>query len=139
MKIEIGKKYHTESCLEVSVIKDDLRGTPWPVVIVIDCGDGSDTIDFCSVDGMTTSHGQLVEYGSQFKMDDPVMVRDADSHQWEKRYFAYLRNDGPFPTFATWRFGLTSWTAGKDAITIWDCCRKPTVEELVTQQPLQVK
>jgi hypothetical protein len=78
MKIISTEKYITETGLGVTIIKDNLRGTPWPIVICVDMQDGTDTIDFCDENGMTTEHGQLQPYGSQFKLDAPVMVRDSD-------------------------------------------------------------
>lgn len=133
MKIISTKKYITETGLDVKIIKDNLRGTPWPIVICIDMQDGTDTIDFCDITGMTTGHGQLHPYGSQFKLDDPVMMRDAcepDSAA-RPRYFAGMING----RFATWSGGCTSWTAVAPAdVMMWDYCRKPTAEESSKRQ-----
>lgn len=53
MKIISTEKYITETGLDVKIIKDNLRGTPWPIGICIDMQDGTDTIDFCDITGMT--------------------------------------------------------------------------------------
>ena len=129
MKIISTKKYITETGLDVKIIKDNLRGTPRPIVICIDMQDGTDTIDFCDITGMTSGHGQLHPYGSQFKLDEPLMVRDSDEpdSKLRRRHFAYVI-DGKI---ATWVDGHTSLTVRtSDDVTAWEYCRKPTVEEL---------
>lgn len=131
MKIISTEKYITETGLDVNIIKDNLRGTPWPIVICIDMQDGTDTIDFCDANGMTTEHGQLHPYGSQFKLDDPVMVRDSDESDsaLRRRHFAYVI-DGKI---ATWVDGHTSLTVrASDDVSAWEYCRKPTAEELAS-------
>ena len=133
MKIISTEKYITETGLDDKIIKDNLRGTPWPIVICIDMQDGTDTIDFCDITGMTTGHGQLHPYGSRFKLDDPVMVRDAcepDSAA-RPRYFAGMING----RVATWSAGRTSWSADSSVdVTTWEHYRKPTTEELTLRQ-----
>ena len=129
MKIISTEKYITETGLDVKIIKDNLRGTPRPIVICIDMQDGTDTIDFCDITGMTSGHGQLHPYGSQFKLDDPVMVRDLDESNsaLRRRHFAYVI-DGKI---AAWADGHTSLTVrASDDVSAWEYCRKPTVEEL---------
>lgn len=131
MKIISSEKYITETGLGVTIIKDNLRGTPWPIVICIDMQDGTDTIDFCDENGMTTEHGQLQPYGSQFKLDEPVMVRDSDEpdSRLRIRHFAYAING----KIAAWRWtGRTSLTArSSDDVTVWEYGRKLTPEELM--------
>jgi hypothetical protein len=70
--------------------------------------DGTDTIDFCDSNGMTTEHGQLQPYGSQFKLNELVMVRDSDEpdSRLRLRHFAYVI-DGKI---AAWADGHTSLT-----------------------------
>ena len=129
MKIIPTEKYITETGLDVTIIKDNLRGTPWPIVICVDMQDGTDTIDFCDETGMTTEHGQLQPYGSQFKLDEPVMVRDSDEpdSRLRLRHFAYVI-DGKI---AAWADGRTSLTVrSSDDVSVWEYARKLTPEEL---------
>jgi hypothetical protein len=64
-----------------------------------------------------------------FKIDDPVMVRDYNEGHWFCRYFAGINKEGN-PT--TWWNGTTSWTAKEECsdIVSWSYCRKPTADEL---------
>lgn len=120
MKIIPTEKYITETGLDVTIVKDNLRGTPWPIVICVDMQDGTDAIDFCDENGMTTEHGQLQPYGSQFKLDEP------DSRM-RIRHFAYVIDD----KIAAWSYGRTSSTTrSSDDVTVWDYGRKLTPEEL---------
>lgn len=133
MKIISTEKYITETGLDVKIIKDNLRGTPWPIVICIDMQAGTDTIDFCDEYGMTTNHGQLQPYWSQFKLDALVIVRNACEPESALlfRHFAYMI-DGKI---ATWSAGCTSWTADSSTdVAAWDYCRKPTVDELASRR-----
>jgi hypothetical protein len=92
--------------------------------------DGTDAIDFCDRNGMTTEHGQLHPYGSQFKLDEPVMVRDSDEpdSRLRLRHFAYAING----KIAAWADGHTSLTVrSSDDVTAWEYGRKLTPEELM--------
>ena len=83
---------------------------------------------------MTTGHGQLHPYGSQFKLDDLVIVRNACEPESASlfRYFAYMI-DGKI---ATWSAGCTSWTVDSHTdVATWDYCRKPTREEFTLRKP----
>lgn len=63
-----------------------------------------------------------------FKIDDPVMVRDSILHSWRRRYFAGTAEDG---TALTWEGGQTKWSSSnRNNLIPWEECRKPTKEEL---------
>jgi hypothetical protein len=69
----------------------------------------------------------LIEVGpyDDFKVDDPVMVRDDSENKWVRRHFAGVAPDGK-PV--AWNVGATSWTT--ESRTSWSFCRRPTPEEL---------
>lgn len=71
---------------------------------------------------------EVSEY-EDFKIDDPVMVRDNEGEEWVRRYFAGVDANG-FPL--TWCYGATSWTNEnkQNQAVNWRECRKPTAEEL---------
>ena len=63
-----------------------------------------------------------------FKIDDPVMIKFANSSYWLRRYFAGVNADGE-PT--VYKGGSTSWsTAAFDNRSTCKECRRPTPEEL---------
>lgn len=63
---------------------------------------------------------------SNFKIDDPVMVRNNKDKEWIKGYFAGFDSEG----FAyAWLCGQTSWTAYGEK-NRWNEYRSPTEEEL---------
>ena len=70
---------------------------------------------------------QTVTPWDDFKIDDPVMVRnECNDPSWHCRYFAGVGNNRPL-TFAG---SATSWS-NEVAFTVgWDECRRPTAEEL---------
>jgi hypothetical protein len=60
-----------------------------------------------------------------FKIDEPVLVRDSDDTDWMRACFAGVDSKGN-PT--SWFNGKNSWTTS--SIIIWRQCRRPTPEEL---------
>lgn len=49
------------------------------------------------------------------KVDTPILVRDTEDEQWERRYFAKYENK----TIYAWDVGRTSWSG--DSMTGWAC------------------
>lgn len=43
---------------------------------------------------------------SKVKVDTPILVKDFDSNDWKKRYFAYYKDE----TVYAWENGATSWS-----------------------------
>lgn len=62
---------------------------------------------------------------ADFKIDDPVMVKNNSDPSWFKRYFAGVDCYGCPLTFSD---AGTSWTSNRTII--WSQCRRPTEEEL---------
>ena len=79
-----------------------------------------------SADGLNFFH-RLVEVSpyADFVIDEPVMVRDADDHQWRKAHFSGVVDSHPSAFFG----GLTKWSSNGQAAS-WLQCRRPTKEEL---------
>jgi len=64
---------------------------------------------------------------ADFKIDDPVMVRNAV--EWVKRHFAGVTDMG---APKVWDAGFTSWTSEEQPNAFWNQCRRPTAEELAS-------
>lgn len=130
MKIEICKKYKLAD------------GTP----VLVEFGGGQSKaapgseknphvgccgrVLFYTVDGkaQTSCYANLVEVNEweDFKIDEPVMVRNLESGVWEKRHFAgSILKGKPL----TWANGSTSFTSYEDKVA-WNYCRRPTEGEL---------
>lgn len=60
-----------------------------------------------------------------FKIDEPVMVRNLANEPWAPRYFAGVESGKP----KAWNSGATRWSAGT-MFSFWAECRRPTPEEL---------
>ena len=128
MPISMNKKYRTKSGSDVTLlsINAPLNGA-YKIVGVVNNGlfrwshTGS-----CS-SGAMFDLVEVSEY-EDFKIDDPVMVRDDDTEEWVRRHFAGVTNEG---VALCWYGASTSWTvdADEEKITWWQC-RKPTAEEL---------
>lgn len=80
-------------------------------------------------DGMWEGKSRLIEVSpyADFKIDEPVMVRDSGNQSWGRGFFGGVSNEKPF----VWSFGATKWSSGNDR-TYWNQCRRPTAEELAT-------
>lgn len=50
---------------------------------------------------------------SKVEIDTPILVRDYEGQEWERRYFAKYENK----TIYAWDSGRTSWT--EDGVTEW--------------------
>ena len=57
----------------------------------------------------------LVDW-SRVPVDTPILVRDSESSEWKRRYFAKYKNNMVY----AWEAGATSWSAGSPAhMTDW--------------------
>lgn len=130
--IEMNRKYRTRDGRAVRVLCVD-AGTAYPVVGVL--ADQPEQLHRWMADGVfsrlvASEHRlNLVEASEwdDFKIDEPVMVRDRDSDPWSRGYFAGVYSSTGNPM--TWRHATASWTAcGKTQC--WNQCRRPTPEEL---------
>lgn len=128
--IEMGKNHRTRDGRPARVICVDAKGEQ-PVVALVPNGN-SESVIRTSLAGEFHPGGphdelDLIEVGpyDDFKIDEPVMVRDDSENNWARRHFAGVAPDGK-PT--TWQNGGTSWTTTYRIR--WCYCRRPTEEEL---------
>ena len=64
---------------------------------------------------------------SKVKVDTPILVRNYESNEWIKRYFAEYRSGEVY----AWKYGATSWTANNEyAVTSWNCAKLAESEEI---------
>lgn len=130
-KIEIGKKYRTRDGKPVRVLCTDLNSDNYPVVACIEENDNFKHVRFFTADGKfnagTTHYYDLIEVITlyDFKIDEPVMVRDYGNKDWHRRYFSGVVEGKA----SAWSCGSTRWSSGGDKVR-WDECRRPTPEEL---------
>ena len=61
---------------------------------------------------------------SKVKVDTPILVRDDECEEWERRYFAKFEDS----TIYAWNDGCTSWT-GEGQMTIWNYVKLAESEE----------
>ena len=129
----MGKKYKQRNGAPVRVLCIDNGCPTYPVVAATEEG----ALFMYTAEGKFHSDTNLLSgidlvedtpY-ADFKVDDKVMVRDADHHTWNRRYFSHINSEG-FPV--CFSEGVTSWVAAASSFhsTFWKQCRKPTAEEL---------
>lgn len=122
--IDINKKYRTRDGRDVVIYAINGSGR-YPVYGAVDGLITNWSVDGVAPEGM--SHADLFEISpyDDFKIDDPVMVRNYEGQVWVRGYFAGVRDDRA-STFAD---GCTKWSGDGDS-TEWNQCRRPTTEEL---------
>lgn len=133
--IDKDKTYRTRDGRNVTILCVDRKHPEYPVIALVERGDGFESSESYTSNGHFSAHGcehhlDLIEVKpfEDFKIDEPVLVRNTPDEQWQRRYFAGVTEDG-YPT--TWPQGATSWSAVKDGnLTYWAECRRPTPEEL---------
>ena len=126
----MDKKYKTKDGNPVRILCIDKPGD-YPVVGLVDSSTDIDewTLYGKYYDDCSNSIDDLVEVSEwdDFKIDDPVMVRDSENGPWFKRYFAGVNHGKP----SVWCAGATSWSSeSSDDFVYWKQFRKPTAEEL---------
>lgn len=63
---------------------------------------------------------------SKVKVDTPILVRNTEKEEWQKRHFARFKNGKVY----AWYDGLTSWsTAGEDDVNFWKYAKLAESEE----------
>lgn len=121
--IEMGKKYRYKNG-EKAIILTVNRPQKYSVISMNSVGE----ILSHKEDGTSGVHGMnwdLVEVSpyEDFKIDEPVVVRDSDQQQWTRAHFAGVSPNGrPM----SWCGGTTSWTHKVDPI-VWLYCKKVKV------------
>ena len=139
-KVEIGKKYRTRNGRAVRVLCTDAKDSTCPVIALVTEGEVERVKHLTESghysDGGLPEHAyDLIEASpwDDFKVDEPVMVREYSSAEWARRYFAGVL-DG---RAATWANGVTSWSNQTERrTTLWSQCRRPTEEEMQTKVTL---
>jgi len=132
-KLTKESKVKTRNGYPARIICDDALGK-FPIVALIELLGGEQACWYTDegIDKDDASNFDLVEVSpyDDFRVDDPVMVRDK-FHYWYRRHFAGVDRDGIPKVFSR---GCTSFTtdrfAGDDEYEIWNECRRPTDEEL---------
>jgi hypothetical protein len=127
MKIEMNKKYKTFDGQDVRIICVD-KGGKYPVVGIV--GENIRTFTETGVSCLYDDLG-LVEISpfADFKDGDPVMVRNIDSDNWNRRFFSHLDQSAKRNIVHAYISGATKW-ASYGATAAWVQCRRPTAEEL---------
>lgn len=92
---------------------------------ITECGrTDCDECDFgdsfiCMAKAMEWANSEYVEPPvdwSKIPVDTPILVRDSESSEWKRRYFAKYKNNMVY----AWEAGATSWSAGSPAhMTDW--------------------
>lgn len=126
--IYMNKKYRTRDGNAARILVTDLvTDTPYKVLAAVTGDDGQEICFSYTIDGKfyysTSSGSDLVEFTpwDDFKVDDPVLVKNLDDNYWVKRYFAGVDANGD-PT--TWYSGATSWsTSTQSIVEHWDECK----------------
>ena len=135
--ISMDKQYRTRNGDPVRILYTNKKGNNMPVVALVTLDSNNEEIHVFTKEGKfynninKESSFDLIEVTpyDDFKIDEPVMVRDYPDEPWKRRYFAGVSKDG-CPT--TWAMGTTSWSGIKDRYSkcSWLECRRPTPEEL---------
>jgi hypothetical protein len=126
--ISMDKKYKYRNGEPARVLCVDRANSQMPVVSLT--ADGAITLHTKAGGYLVECEGDLdlieVSPWDDFKIDEPVMVRNHDSHMWQGRHFAGVATSG---SARAWENGLTSWTANGRTMN-WQQCRRPTAQEL---------
>ena len=127
MKIEIGKQYRTKNGKPVRIICVDRDNTYCVVGLMGENQTlGIWTIAGCYQNEVETQY-DLIEVGQfdDFKVDEPVLVRDSDRDSWNKRHFAGVSPEGHALVYPA---GTTSWSVSDSYLTAWAYCVRPDQE-----------
>ena len=84
-----------------------------------ECNFNGGTIRDCDIKTRKWANSEYVEPQvdwSRVPVDTPILVRDSESSEWKRRYFAKYKNNMVY----AWEAGATSWSAGSPAhMTDW--------------------
>lgn len=70
-----------------------------------------------ALDWLFTEYKEPEVDWSKVKVDTPILVRNYESNEWIKRYFAEYRSGEVY----AWKYGATSWTANNEyAVSSWN-------------------
>lgn len=123
--ITMNKKYRTRSGLPARVLATDVKDSVYPIVALV--GGDFEEVERYTADGFFYEHRQLHELDlvevlpyDDFKVDDPVFVRNNDCDTWLPRHFAGVNAQGDPLAFYG---GETSFTSKRKPFK-WDVCVK---------------
>lgn len=89
----------------------------------------NNNIDFCSgeaLDWLFSEYEEPEVDWSKVKVDTPILVRNYESGDWTKRYFAKFVDGKVY----AWIGGATSWSAdGELDVTSWNCAKLAESED----------
>ena len=89
----------------------------------------NNNIDFCSGEALNWLFSEYKEPEvdwSKVKVDTPILVRNYESGDWTKRYFAKFVDGKVY----AWIGGATSWSAdGELDVTSWNCAKLAESED----------
>jgi hypothetical protein len=115
--IDKAKKYKNKGGLSVEILCTDIVSI-YNIGALVTRPDGTQYVcQYCEE--------QLVEVNpyEDFKVDQPVMVRNDPDQQWYRRYFAGVSENGFPMTFAD---GMTSWSSHGRGKVGWTECKLPS-------------
>lgn len=118
--IDKAKKYKNKGGLSVEILCTDIVSI-YNIGALVTRPDGTQYVcQYCEE--------QLVEVKpyEDFKVDQPVMVRNSLEQLWKRRYFAGVSNTGLPMTFPD---GNTSWSSSGIGKISWFECRLPNPED----------
>lgn len=132
-EIDKTKTYRTRGGSPVRILCVDAKDPLYPVLALIEMKEDREFPASYTKDGFyliekTEHEYDLFEYNAwaDFKVDEPVLVRDSEEHPWVQRHFAGVKHGKP----ATWIAGGTSWTSQSEfrpaieMTNIWNFCKK---------------
>lgn len=89
----------------------------------------NNNIDFCSGEALNWLFSEYKEPEvdwSKVKVDTPILVRDYESEEWVRRYFAKFADGKVY----AWVSGVTSWTVDDEYdVTFWKYAKLAENEE----------
>ena len=132
--IDINKKYRTRDGASVRILCTDAKRNMYPVVALVESENSAlESIETFTADGrFSTSQPDspfdlfVVTPYDNFKIDEPVLVKQRESGRWYKRHFSGVNDDGMPMVFME---GLTSWTCGNTPQELFDHCIRPPKNE----------
>ena len=125
-------QYRTKSGRKARILDANFARKNFPVVAAVLKDGREEEVNHYTADLKYWATGSesemdlvLATEWDDFKVDEPVMVRDK-GFDWSRSYFKKISAEGKPCTFKS---GTTSWTC-KNRFYIWEECRRPTEEEL---------
>lgn len=93
----------------------------------------NNNIDFCSGEALNWLFSEYKEPEvdwSKVKVDTPILVKDTEEGEWQKRHFSGVKNGKVY----AWHDGLTSWSAIGGCERSWKYAKLAESEETVWQR-----